>query len=695
MSEVSERSAPQRARDAVARGDWAVAFDLLVEGDASSPLSPEDLMFLAEAAYGAGHLEATFEALEKAHAANVGSGDRVAAAGAAARIAMHLIIDTGLLAPVRGWIKRAERLLEGCGITPVHAWLGVARGYERLLTGDPAGARPWTQQAIDAGTDHDEPAAVAMGRIAQARCDIFDGRLDEGLRLLDDTAASIAAGELDPLTTGLIYCEIVCAWQGLAMYDLAEEWTDAMERFSDRHGIGSVNGRCRIHRAEILRLRGACRDAEEEALAACEQLRPYMRREFGWPLTELGRIRLRMDDHEGAEEAFVAAHEKGWEPQPGFALLRLAQGDVTTAAWLIREALERPLDVPSKELPPSTELRRAPLLEAQVEIAIAAGDMDTARGAADELGRIAETYTSKALEAAAALACGRVRLAEDDVTAARRSFRTAVRMWSEIAAPYETALARMGLAQAYRSEGNEEGAVLEFEAARSAFERVGAPDQAELASLASRGVAGERSLSQAEARSEPSRFSRDGDYWTITFDGESTLVRDMKGLRYLAHLLGEAGRELHVVDLVALERGDADHAGTYTDGELSYSSGGDAGALLDDRAKAMYRRRLAEIDEDIEEARALGDPARATRARSEQEFLMRELSRAVGMDGRDRRAGATSERARASVTRAIRHAMTRIRDNHPGLGAHLDRTVRTGTYCAYLPDPRAEVDWSI
>ena len=210
----------------------------------------------------------------------------------------------------------------------------------------------------------------------------------------------------------------MCALQALAQYDLAEEWTEAMEQWRHGQPVGSVHGRCRVHRAEILRLRGSYLEAEKEALLACEELRPYLRREFGWPLTELGRIRLRRGDIQGAEEAFLAAHEVGWDPQPGLALVHLAKGDVALAAQSIRAALEHPLNVPSKELPPNTELRRAPLLEAQVEIEVAAGNLDLARAAADQLSRIAAVFESKAFAASAALARGRVALAEGD-TAAR------------------------------------------------------------------------------------------------------------------------------------------------------------------------------------------------------------------------------------------------------------------------------------
>jgi tetratricopeptide (TPR) repeat protein len=660
-----------RARDAASRGDFEEAFALFMEADEDGLTSPADLSALGEVAYAAGRLDVTIDAWERTHTLCLEAGDRIAAAGAAVRVAMHLLFDTALMAPVRGWLARAERLLDTPDQTPAHAWYAAIRTYERMLTGDLDGARASARRAIDIGSKCD-PAACAIGRVAEARILILSGDVAQGLALLDDVGAATASGELDPMSTGVVYCELVCALQGLAQYDVAEEWTETMERWSQTSAIGSLHGRCRVHRAEILRLRGLCNDAEREALAACEELRPYLRREMGWPLTELGRIRLRMGDIDGAEEALLDAHRAGWDPQPGLALVRLAQGDTATAVASIRDALEHPLRVPSKELPPNTELQRAPLLEAQVEIEIAAGNLDRARSAANELKLVADRFESKALAAAATHARGRVRLAEGDAADGAHLLSDAARAWNEVGAPYEAAVARMGLAEALRAGGSEDQAALELEAARTVLERIGAAESADAAArVEAPGVADE----------DASVFRREGDYWSVVFDGRTVRVRDLKGMRYLARLLAEPGRELHVLDLVAAEGGE------------SKVAPGDAGEHLDERAKQAYRRRLEEIDDDIEQARTLGDAERAAQAEAERDFLVRELSRAVGLGGRDRRASSASERARAAVTRAIRQAMARIGEHHPPLGEHLDRAIRTGTYCAYLPDPRAPVAW--
>ena len=648
----------ERAREAAASGDWDEAYGLLMKADSDGLIGPGDLPLLAEVAYAAGELDVTIEVWERTHALCVQVGDLVAAAGAAVRLAMHLLLDTALMAPVRGWLARGERLLEGTEGTSAHAWLAVVRTYERMLTGDLPGAREWSERAIDVGSESDA-AACAVGRVAAARLRILGGDVEEGLALLDEAGVAAVSGDLDPLSTGLVYCELVCALQGLAQYDVAEEWTEAMERWCQTNAIGSLHGRCRVHRAEILRLRGSCDEAEREALVACEELSPYLRREMGWPLTELGRIRLRKGDIDGAEEAFLAAHGVGWEPQPGLALVRLARGEVAAAATAIRDALEHPSRVPSKELPPDSDLQRAPLLDAQVEIEIAGGDLARAQAAADELERVAARFQSNALVAAAMLARGRVHLAEGNAAEAERCCSEAARMWHEIGAPYEAALARMVLAEALRAGGSDDHAVLELQAARAILDRI------EVAT---------------SIATEANVFRREGDYWLLVFEGRTERVRDLKGFRYLARLLAHPGREFHVLDLVAAETGQ----------QMPLD---DAGEMLDERAKTMYRRRLAEIEDDIEQARALADAEREAQADAERDFLVRELARAVGLGGRDRRASSDSERARSGVTRAVRHGIARIGEHHPQLGEHLNRAVRTGTYCAYAPDAASQ-RWS-
>jgi len=246
----------------------------------------------------------------------------------------------------------------------------------------------------------------------------------------------------------------------------------------------------------------------------------------------------------------------------------------------------------------------------------------------------------------------------------------------------------MVLAEAHRASGSQHRAALERQAARTILEGIQAAPS----------VAPPERVEHHDPRDEQpvasfNLFRREGDYWSVSFEGHTIHMRDLKGMRYLARLLADPGREYHVLDLVAAETGsDAQGASSHAAG-LPRSALGDAGESLDAQAKDAYRRRLAEIEDDIEQARAIGDAERAAQADAERDFLVQELARAFGLGGRNRRAASASERARAAVTRAIRQAMTRITEHHPQLGQHLSRTIRTGTYCAYVPDPRAPAGW--
>lgn len=697
MSESVELVPELRARAAIAEGRWDAGHRELSELGSRRELTPEELELLADAAYGAGRFEATIGALERAHTAYLERHDQLGAAGAATRVATYLMMDSGLMAPVRGWTRRAERLLEGCDEAPVHAWLAMVQAYERFLSGDTDGAARAAERAIASGTRQGEPAPVALARLARARLIIFAGRVEEGLALLDEVAVVVVAGELEPLPAGMVFCELICAMQGLAQYDRAAEWTDAMERWRAGTAFGGIDGRCRVHRAEILRLRGSCAEAEDEALSACDELRPWMRREFGWPLTELGTIRLRRGDLAGAEDAFLAAHRLGWDPHPGLALLRLEQGDAAGAAALIDDAVRRPSLVPSKERPPHSALQRAPLLAAQAEIAVAVGDVGTALRAAEELTDIADRFQSRALEASAALARGRVALADDAVQDAIGACEHAVACWGSVGAPYETAAAQLVLAESHRAAGNHQACLLEAQAALASFERIGASRGVAAALRACRDTVDPGARRAAwPVRSGRTVFRCEGDTRHVEYGGRAVLVRDLKGMRYLTRLLAEPGREFHALDLVAAERGEAPAAPRIgaADG-LTVAPGDDLGPLLDDQAKAAYRRRLREVDEDIEEALAHGDTERRALAAADREFLLAELSRAVGLAGRDREVGSSAERARTSVTRALRYAMGRIGEHHPALAEHLAHTVRTGTYCTYDPEARARVSWEL
>lgn len=724
------------ARTAIERGEWQVALDLL-DGLASESSTPAGLELRAQAAYGNGDFEASVGAWEQVHSLFLLEEDNAEAARAAAMIALYLMMDTGLMAPVRGWLRRAERLLEGQDEAPARALVALVATYERFMCGDMDAARRYAGQAIELGERLGVQPAVVIGRVAFARTEIYAGHVQRGLDLLDEVGTLLMSGQVDPLTTGIMYCEIICAAQGLGRFDLAREWTEVMEHWRHGAAVGAINGRCRVHRAELLRISGPCDLAEEEALGACDELRPWMRREFGWPLVELGTIRLRRGDLTGAEEAFVAAHRHAWSPHPGLALVRLAQGDVAAASALIADAIAHPLDIPSKERPPFGDLQLAPLLDAQAEIAVAAGDAETARRAADALRSIADTYGSRGLDAAAALASARAALAEGDPDGAIDDAGSAVASWADIGAPFEAAVARVVLGDAHHRCGRADRARMEWQAAGAAFEAFGATGWRErverlLADAPSAPAppalptptgaqmpppppsppaapsppavpaptdapvrpADSAGVRPTDADRSTATFTCDGDTRTVCFGGRTVLVRDLKGLRYLARLLAEPGREFHVLDLVAVENGtlpvDRPGAASELDGE--------AGAglpVIDAQAREAYRRRLAEVDEDIEDAARMNDVGRLELAQRDRDYLVAELTQAVGLGGRHRAVGSTAERARTSVARSLRYALRRLAAHHPTLATHLEQAVRTGTYCSYTPDPLAPIEWEV
>jgi hypothetical protein len=194
-------------------------------------------------------------------------------------------------------------------------------------------------------------------------------------------------------------------------------------------------------------------------------------------------------------------------------------------------------------------------------------------------------------------------------------------------------------------------------------------------------------------------FRREGEYWTVCYEGSVVRLKDTKGLRHLARLLAHPGRELHATDL---EAADSQAAPAAPAGKSAAGAGlgvrpdlGDAGELLDAQAKASYKARLDDLRAELEEAERFHDPARAASARHERDFLVGELARAVGLGGRDRRAASHAERARLNATRAIRAAMANLGRASPSLGRHLAATIRTGRYCCYTPDPRAPIDWQL
>lgn len=497
MSSVVEETPGQRARAALDRHAWGEAYEVMAQADHAGGLAPEDLEVLAQSAWWVGQQDVARDAWERAYTLHAKAGDKLAAANAAAQLAFNLL-GAGLPSVLNGWVNRAERLLQGAPEQPVHALLAVVRGMMAFTAGDLDIAAAAGRRALELGTAFGIPDLQAMGLHLEGRALVAKGRVEEGMALLDEATAAAVSGELSPQVTGRVYCSTVSACWGVADYRRAGEWADAAERWCRRRSINGFPGVCRLHKAQIHKLRGMWREAEAEALLACKELPSWFPLDLGRALSEIGEIRLRTGDLEGAEEAFLQANDAGHDPNPGLALLQLAEGDVQAAAATIRDALDNP-QAGSFETPPNSDLQRASLLPAQVEISLAAGDLDAARAGAVDLDQIAETTGVAAMRASAAWARGLLQLAEGQAEAAQQSFRGSAALWAELDAPYETARARMGLADAYRAAGNEGRAVLEYRAALASFDRLGAAPDARRATEA---------LGEAVGRPAPRQVER-------------------------------------------------------------------------------------------------------------------------------------------------------------------------------------------
>jgi class 3 adenylate cyclase len=468
------------ARDAISRHAWDEARDLLLEAEAAAPLSADDLQRLSDAEFWTGHPAESLDALERAYAAYVDIGDRTAAAGVALRLFFSATQRLARRAAV-GWLRRAERMLEGEPPSAVHAVLKTFDGFRQLDTGELGGAYDAGAQAVAQARQFGDRNTEALATNLMGQALIRQGRVEEGFALIDEAASAAASGELEPFTTAGVYCATMGTCRDVSDWQRATEWTEEADREMRRQRISGYPGVCRVHRAEAKRLRGDWGIAEEEVRQACVDLERYrLTWDLGWAFYELGENLRQRGDLAGAAEAYQRAHENGRDPEPGLALLKLAQGEPEQAVAAIRRALSvgTPVNgfLPTGDSP-REPLGRSHLLPAQVEIALAVGDLETADAAAAELEAIIVDFPSTALQATAAGSRGAVQVARGDAAGAVESLIRARSLWQVVGAPYETARIRVLLAAAYHALAEDMNEALELEAARSTFDRLGAtPD---------------------------------------------------------------------------------------------------------------------------------------------------------------------------------------------------------------------------
>jgi len=465
---------------------WADAFRSLSYADKEAPLGAKDLELLARSAYLIGQDGVFLDALDRAHGAYISAGQTKCAARCAFWLGLSLLFS-GETGRGTGWLARARRLVEAAETDCAErGYLLLPVAEQHLGADDYTAAHETATEAIEIGERFGEADLISCALHLQGRAMIGQGRIEEGLALLDEAMLAVTAGELSPIMTGLIYCSVIDACQQVYALARAWEWTSALTQWCEAQPqMVAFTGTCLVHRAEIMHLHGAWRDATEEARRACERHSQepdqLTKSKVFYQQAEVHRLQGKF---EAANTSYRNASQHGFDPQPGLALLRMVQGRKDVAAAAIRRAVSATTD----------QLQRTRLLPAFVEIMLAVNNNENARSGCRELANIAERFDTSTLRAMAAQAQGAVELAEGDVQAALGSLRRAFDAWRQVEAPYESARVRVLMGMACRAFGDDEGARLELDAARDVFEQLGAaPDVARIDVLTNDAASGHSS----------------------------------------------------------------------------------------------------------------------------------------------------------------------------------------------------------
>jgi ATP/maltotriose-dependent transcriptional regulator MalT len=463
----------QQGRDLFGRRSWDEAYVAFVRSDSVHPLDAADLESASTAAYLSGRDEDYLKLLERAHRAHLDSGAIDRAARCAFWVGLRLAFR-GEMAPATGWFGRARRLIESRDCVE-QGYLYLPLFEQHIRGGNATAAEEAAAQACAIGARFSDAELVAIALHLRGRALIVQQKVEHGLALLDESMVSVTADTLSPIVTGLVYCSVIDACQQVYEFRRAGEWTAALARWCDEQPeLVAFTNQCLVHRSEILQLRGAWDDAIEEARRACARFASRDdQRISAAAYYQQGEVHRLRGEFTEAETAYRNASNLGREPQPGLALLRLAQDRLDAAVAALRRALDATTD----------PLKRAKLLAAQVEVMLAAHDAGEAHAACSELETIADGYGTDVLRATAAYARAAIELEEGKPRDALHSLQRAREPWQD--APYFAACLRMGVARACRELGDDEGAAMELDAARAVFERLGAvPDIARIDALA-------------------------------------------------------------------------------------------------------------------------------------------------------------------------------------------------------------------
>jgi ATP/maltotriose-dependent transcriptional regulator MalT len=456
----------QRARDAYARGRWDLAHDGFRDAAAAGPLDLDDLAAQADAAWWLGRTDESLALSEEVYRRCL-QGEQTSTAG-------RLAVEIGFLWLLRGeetigsgWISRAHRLLDGAPECAEHGYLRYLDVLAALDAAEFALAIERAREMEALARRHDDATLAAIAIVLEGVATVRSGRVARGLAICDEAMLPVRAGAVTPNWAGNLYCQVMGLCFELADFERARAWTDATERWCDQFSNAAMfTGICRVHRAQLLHLEGAWEQAELRVRQACRDLDDMNVGVVAAGHYEIGELRRLRGDHDAAGRAYARARELGRDPQPGSALLRLAQGDTTAARTALETALAG-ADQP---------LARAPSLTALLDVAEVTEDAELAATTAAALREIAADFPTPGLLAQADQAEGVAHLLHDRPERALRSLLEACRRWRGLEARYEVARTQLRVGRALDASGDAEGADRERQQAAATLSALGAPD---------------------------------------------------------------------------------------------------------------------------------------------------------------------------------------------------------------------------
>ena len=477
---TAPQTALDRGRAAYDRRDWADARELLSVADREDSLALEDLERLAIATYLVGKYAESMEISRRAYRDSLRAGD----VGRAVRSAFWVAVEhlgRGEMAPAAGWLARAERLVaEGDSERVEAGYLLVAGAARSSAIGDVEAALSTYQRAAEIGKGFADPDLFVLAQVGVGESLVGLGEIDRGIGLLDEVMIDVTSGEVSPVIVGIAYCSVIAACHQVFDVRRAQEWTAALDSWCESQPqLVHFRGQCLLNRAELQQFHGAWDHAAAEAREATERLaQPDLSlADAMYQTAELHRLRGEFAD---AEAAYRRASRLGRRPEPGIALLRMAQGQHEVAAATMTRAIDEAAGI----------FARARLLEPLIEVLLANGSTAAARLAANEMVQIASEVGAPVVTAMAERAHGAVLLAEGDPRAALAALRPSWTAWQALDAPYEAARTRVLVGLACRALDDADAATLELDAAADTFRGLGArPDLARVEALLHRPAA--------------------------------------------------------------------------------------------------------------------------------------------------------------------------------------------------------------